>query len=212
MIQNLDQFLPILSTIPSFTITAALLQSASVAVSQRKLNQFEQALRYEIALLNQKIGAHKINIDKEYVTSEAFQANFIHALRAVETAQSEEKLRMIAAAFAGCAIESSLSESTKVICMRYVEQISVDEAVIISEILKSVNDHNESGVASKSKIFTDEEGDRYLYRGLVQIGLLRDETSDWGDITTEISWYKSTSLADKLYELFQGRIVESAKY
>ena len=104
MTQSLERLLPLLATIPGVNIPVTLLQGVYIAASQRKIEQLEQALRYEVGLLNQKIEAGRLRLDHDYVKSEAFTANVMQALRAAELAETENKLRFIARALAGCAL------------------------------------------------------------------------------------------------------------
>ncbi|WP_293910158.1 hypothetical protein [Deinococcus sp.] len=133
MSQQLERFLPILSTIPGVNIPVTLLQGAYIAASQRKIEQFEQALKYEVALLNQKVEAGKLILDREYVKSEAFAANVMQALRAAEIAETDDKLRFIARALAGCSLSFPRPALDKSQTMRIIEGISDRELRVFVE-------------------------------------------------------------------------------
>lgn len=144
MSKQLEQILPILTTIPGVNIPATLLQGIYIAASQRKMEQFEGALRYEVNLLNRKIAAGKLVLDREYVKSEAFSANVIQALRAAEIAESEEKLRLIARALAGCSLKFSSPPLDRFQTLRIIESMSDREMTVFIayfKILDSIDPH-----------------------------------------------------------------------
>ena len=124
MNQHLERLLPVLSSIPGVNIPVSFLQGIYIAASQRKIEQFEQALCYEVGLLNQKIEAGKLHLDHEYVKSESFTANVMQALRAAEVAETENKLRFIARALAGCALAFPPPTLDRFQTMRIVEGMS----------------------------------------------------------------------------------------
>lgn len=124
MTQHLERLLPVLATIPGVNIPVSILQGIYIAASQGKIEQFEQALRYEIGLLNQKIETGNLKLDHEYVRSEAFTANVMQALRAAEIAENEDKLRFIARALAGCSLSFPPPTLDKFQSMRIIEGLS----------------------------------------------------------------------------------------
>ncbi|AWN23867.1 hypothetical protein DKM44_12040 [Deinococcus irradiatisoli] len=121
---QLERLLPILSTIPGVNLPVTMLQGVFIAASQRKIEQLESALRYEVGLLNQKIMAGQLLLDREYVRSESFTANVMQAMRAAEIAESDHKLQFIARALAGCSLSFPRPEPDKFQTMRIVEAMS----------------------------------------------------------------------------------------
>lgn len=136
MSKQLERVLPILTTIPGVNIPATLLQGIYIAASQRKMEQFEGALRYEVSLLNRKIAAGKLILDREYVKSEAFAANVIQALRAAEIAESEDKLRFIARALVGCSLDFQPHKLDRFQSLRIIESMSDREMTVFVEYFK----------------------------------------------------------------------------
>ncbi|AZI43331.1 hypothetical protein EHF33_11725 [Deinococcus psychrotolerans] len=136
MSQQLERLLPILSTIPGVNIPVTILQGIYIAASQRKIEQLEGALQYEIGLLNQKVMAGKLVLDREYVKSDSFTANVIQAVRAAEVAETEDKLRFIARALAGCSLSFPRPQLDKFQTMRIIEGMSDRELRVFVEYFK----------------------------------------------------------------------------
>ncbi len=124
MTRQLERVLPILTTIPGVDIPAAFLQGLYMAASQRKIEQLEEALRYEVNLLNRRMEAGPLTLDQEYIRSEAFAANVLQALRAAEVAESEDKLRFISRALAGCSLQFPAPQPDKFQTLRIIEGLS----------------------------------------------------------------------------------------
>ena len=133
MSQQLERLLPILSTIPGVNIAVTILQGFYIAASQKKMEQFEGALKYEVGLLNQKVMAGKLVLDREYVKSESFTANVIQAIRAAEVAETENKLHFIARALAGCSLSFPRPQLDKFQTMRIIEGMSDRELRVFVE-------------------------------------------------------------------------------
>lgn len=193
MSQRLERLLPVLSTIPGVNIPAAILQGAYIAASQRKIEQFEQALRYEVELLNQKIEAGKLTLDREYVRSESFTANVMQALRAAEIAETEDKLRFIARALAGCSLSFPPPQLDKFQTMRIVEGLSDRELRVFVEYFQILDpiDPYEDAFPVDSRVIVDgltRQEFLSALLGLQQLGLITTEQAtgkdgDWLNIT-----------------------------
>ncbi|GGR08567.1 hypothetical protein [Deinococcus ruber] len=180
MSEQLERLLPVLATIPGVSIPVALLQGKYIAASQRKIEQLEQALRYEIALLNQKIEAGKLSLDKEYVKSDSFTANVIQALRAAEIAETEDKLRFIARALAGCSLSFSSPQLDKFQTMRIIEGVSDRELRVFVDyfqILDPIDPYNEMIPVDTQVSVAGLTRQEFLASllGLQQLGLLSKE-------------------------------------
>jgi hypothetical protein len=209
--QHLERLLPVLSTIPGVDIPASFLQGAYIAASQRKIEQLEQALQYEVGLLNQKIEAGKLRLDHEYVKSESFTANVMQALRAAEIAESKDKLRFIARALAGCALSFPPPTLDKFQSMRIIEGMSDRELKVFVEYFQLLDPIDpyadafpvDSGVTVAG--LTRQEFQASLL-GLRQLGLLTQETvavkpDPWTDQTAPAQTWKLTALARQVATL-----------
>ncbi|WP_075830993.1 hypothetical protein [Deinococcus marmoris] len=216
MSKQLERVLPILTTIPGVNIPATLLQGIYIAASQRKMEQFEGALRYEVNLLNRKIEAGKLTLDREYIKSEAFAANVIQALRAAEVAESEDKLHFIARALAGCALSFPPPRLDRFQTLRIIESMSDREMTVFVEyfqILDPINPYQDFiPVDTQISVagLTRQEFVSALL-GLQQLGLLSKENltnreGDWVDTPRHsgsgFAW-KLTSLARQVAHLSQ---------
>jgi hypothetical protein len=177
MTQHLERLLPVLATIPGVNIPVSILQGVYIAASQRKIEQFEQALRYEVGLLNQKIDAGKLRLDHEYVKSESFSANVMQALRAAEIAESEDKLRFIARALAGCALSFPAPTLDKFQTMRIIEGMSDRELKVFVEyfqLLDPIDPYSDAFPVDSAVTVAGLTRQEFLAAllGLRQLGLL----------------------------------------
>jgi len=212
--QQLERLLPVLSTIPGVNIPASFLQGAYIAASQRKIEQLEKALRYEVGLLNQKVEAGKLRLDHEYVRSESFTANVMQALRAAEVAESEGKLRFIARALAGCSLSFPPPILDRFQTMRIIEGMSDRELKVFVEyfqLLDPIDPYRDSvPVDSQVSVagLTRQEFVAALL-GLQQLGLLSkevltDRDGEWVDTPRQsgsgFAW-KLTALARQVATL-----------
>jgi hypothetical protein len=214
--KQLERVLPILTTIPGVNIPPTLLQGLYIAASQRKMEQFEGALRYEVNLLNRKIEAGKLVLDREYIKSEAFAANVIQALRAAEVAESEDKLHFIARALAGCSLSFPSPRLDRFQTLRIIEGMSDREMTVFVayfQILDPINPY-EDFIPVDTQVsvagLTRQEFVSALL-GLEQLGLLSkenvtDREADWREMPSRsgsgFAW-KLTSLARQVAHLSQ---------
>ncbi|GHF53231.1 hypothetical protein HNQ07_003270 [Deinococcus metalli] len=208
MSQQLERLLPILSLIPGVNIPAGVLQSVYIAASQRKIEQLEQALMYEVGLLNQRVSAGRLMLDHDYVRSEAFTANVMQALRAAEVAESEKKLRFIARALAGCTLAHPAPQIDRFQTLRIVESISDRELHVFFEYFRLLDPidpyHDMIPVDSQVSIpgLTRQQFLAALL-GLQQLGLLTKEavTSREGEWLADIPRHTGMGFAWQLTDL-----------
>ena len=180
MTKMVNSFLLVLATIPGVNIPVSILQGMSIAASQRKIEQFEQALRYEVNLLNQKIEAGNLRLDHEYVRSESFTANVMQALRAAEIAESEDKLRFIARALAGCALSFPPPTLDRFQTMRIIEGLSDRELKVFVDyfqLLDPIDPYADAFPVDSQVTVAGLTRQEFLAAllGLQQLGLLTTE-------------------------------------
>ena len=215
MSQQLERLLPILSTIPGVNIPATILQGVYIAASQRKIEQLEGALHYEVGLLNQKIMAGTLVLDEEYVKSESFTANVMQAVRAAEIAETNHKLHFIARALAGCALSFPRPQPDKFQTMRMIEGLSDRELRVFVEsfrLLDPIDPYTDSFPVDSQVTVAGLTRQEFLAAllGLEQLGLLSTERligndGDWMNITPAqqgfgVAW-KLTALARQVATL-----------
>lgn len=180
------------------------------------MEQFEGALRYEVNLLNRKIEAGKLVLDREYIKSEAFAANVIQALRAAEVAESEDKLHFIARALAGCSLSFPSPRLDRFQTLRIIEGMSDREMTVFVayfQILDPINPYDDfipvDTQVSVAGLTRQEFVSALL--GLEQLGLLSKENltnqeGDWRPTPSRsgsgFAW-KLTSLARQVASLSQ---------
>lgn len=205
----LARLLPVLATIPGVNIPASILQGVSIAASQRKLEQFEQALRYEVGLLNQNIEAGHLRLDHGYVKSEAFTANVMQALRAAEIAESEAKLRFIARALAGCSLSFPPPSLDKFQSLRIIEGMSGRELQVFVDcfqLLDPVDPYSDAFPVESAVTMAGLTRQEFLAAllGLQQLGLFSQEAAPirdgWTDSGPGLAW-KLTVLARQVATL-----------
>lgn len=216
MSEQLERLLPVLSLIPGVNIPAGVLQSVYIAATQRKLAQLEQALKYEIELLNQKVSAGRLMIDQEYVGSESFTANVMQALRAAEVAETERKLRFIARALAGCTLVYPTPQPDRFQTLRIIEGMSDRELRVFFEYFRLLDpiDPYRDMIPVDSQVsvpgLTRQQFVASLL-GLQQLGLLSkenltDRDGEWRDTPSHggagFAW-KLTALARQVALLCQ---------
>lgn len=206
MSPSLARLLPVLSAIPGVDIPVSTLQGMYIAASGRKIEQFELALRDEVGLLNREIATGHLHLDHAYVTSEAFTANLMQALRAAEIAEDETKLRFIARALAGCSLHFPPPSLDKVQTMRVIEGLSERELKVFAGLfglLDPIDPYSDSLPAASAATvagLTRQEFAAALL-GLGQLGLLAKETVQADDWSGPVLAWKLTALARQVATL-----------
>ena len=173
----------------------------SVVTSQRKINSLETYIRYNFQLIDMKLSQ---KVDYDYVNSDAFMANFVQAVRAVEIAESDDKVKIIAQALAGCTLDSKINRT---ICMRILDQITVEEAILLQEVVRKyeepVEKHPLVDENSLTSIGTSRV--RSVCRGLFQLGLLENEKiGRWGGGNSNERWWSPSVLAQEVIGLLNS--------
>lgn len=136
-------------------------------------------LEAEFALLGEQFAGQ---VDHAYLRSEAFQANVVQAVRAAEIAESEDKLRFIARALAGCTLHFPPPAIDKFQTMRVIEGLSVRELTVLAGLfglLDPIDPYSDllpAGVSLPG--FSRQEGQAALL-GLGQLGLLQAQEKGW---------------------------------
>ena len=171
------------------------------AMSQKKTKSLETYIKYNIELIEMKLFQ---KIDYPYINSDAFMTNFLQSTRAAEIAESDEKIKLIARAFAGCTLHS---DSNKALHMRIIDQITMDEANLLKEICKRFNN-----LSAENK-FVDEVTLNSIpknripaaCRGLFQLGLLEDEKINLEiDDPQNQRWWLPSILAQEVMSLLNS--------
>jgi len=211
MTSSLERLLPVLSDIPGVHLPASILQGVYIAASGRKIEQFEQALRYEVGLLNREIVAGHLELDHEYVRSEAFTANVMQALRAAEIAEGEPKLRFIARALAGCSLRFPPPRLDKVQTLRIIEGLSERELRVFTEyfgLLDPIDPYADALAVDSAVTVSGLTRQEFLAAllGLGQLGLLTREMvaaqpGAWNDRPATAQVWKLTALARQVAAL-----------
>jgi len=150
------------------TVSASYIISA--ITSQRKISALETQIRYNFQLIDMKISQ---KIDYDYIKSDAFMANFVQAIRATETAESNEKIKIIAQALAGCTLKTSDSPINKALCMRIIDQITIDEIDYLTSIMLDDRWQRNPDSFRNFGAFIMTNENEGLVLGLSQLGLLK---------------------------------------
>lgn len=129
------------------------------------------------------------SVDHAYLRSDAFQANVVQAVRAAEVAESEDKLRFIARALAGCVLSFPPPTPDRFQTMRVIEGLSDRELRVFVDLFDLLDpidpfgDHLPvNGTATVAGLSRQEFASALL--GLTQQGFLsranfrRDEWSE----------------------------------
>lgn len=125
---------------------------------------------------------HAGQIDHVYLRSEAFQANVVQAVRAAEVAESEDKLRLIARALAGCLLHFPPPSVDKFQTMRVIEGLSAREMTVLVglfDVLDPIEPYADLISENVSLLgFSRQEGQAALL-GLGQLGLVQKQEAGW---------------------------------
>lgn len=174
----LQPLFPALHTLEPLGLPATF-QGWYASASAGQAARLARHLEAEFAGLGQLYAGQ---IDHAYLRSEAFQANVVQAVRAAEVAESEDKLRLIARALAGCLLHFPAPAVDKFQTMRVIEGLSARELAVlvgVFEVLDPIDPYGDlipAGVALPT--FSRQEGQAALL-GLGQLGLVQAQESDW---------------------------------
>lgn len=209
----LEPLLPVLQTLEPLGLPTAALQGWYAYANQKQAARLAQHLEDELRLVHQRL-AHRV--DHAYLRSDAFQANVVQAVRAAEVAESDDKLRFIARALAGCTLSFPTPQVDKAQTMRIIEGLSDRELRVFVEYLSILDPIDPYTSLIPTDTQTSVQG---LSRqefvtsllGLQQLGLLSKETltdrdGEWRDTPARsgpgFAW-KLTGLARQVAALGQ---------
>ena len=113
-------------TLEPLGLPTSALQGWYAYANQKQAARLAKHLEDELRLVNQRL-AHRV--DHAYLRSDAFQADVVQAVRAAEVAESDDKLRFIARALAGCTLSFPTPQVDKAQTMRIIEQ-SADRLLV----------------------------------------------------------------------------------
>ncbi|BDP40669.1 hypothetical protein DAETH_06380 [Deinococcus aetherius] len=189
----LEPLLPVLQTLEPFGLPAAALQGWYAYANQRQAARLAKHLEYELNLVHQKLSTR---VNHAYLRSDAFQANVVQAVRAAEMAESEDKLRFIARALAGCILNFPVPQLDKFQTMRIVEGMSDRELRVFVEYFQLLDpiDPYTDAFPDDSHVtvagLTRQEFMAALL-GLEQLGLLTkerplDKGSEWVIVSLQL--------------------------
>lgn len=209
----LEPLLPVLQTLEPLGLPSAALQGWYAYANQKQAARLAKHLEDELRPVNQSL-AHRV--DHAYLRSDAFQANVVQAVRAAEVAESEDKLRFIARALAGCTLSFPTPQVDKAQTMRIIENLSDREMRVFIEYFSILDpiDPYTSLVPTNTQVtvqgLSRQEFTASLL-GLQQLGLLSRETltdreGEWRDAPAPsgpgFAW-KLTGLARQVAALSQ---------
>jgi hypothetical protein len=177
----LTPLLPALQTLEPLGLPSSSLPEWFAYASQRQAARLATHVQAEFrALLEAFVGA----VDHAYLRSEAFQANVVQAVRAAEVAESEDKLRFIARALAGCVLAFPPPAPDKFQTMRVIEGLSDRELRVfvgLFDLLDPIDPFADSvpvnGAATVAGLSRQEFAAALL--GLAQQGFLVRENESW---------------------------------
>ncbi|WP_291430631.1 hypothetical protein [Deinococcus sp.] len=116
----LTPLLPALQSLEPLGLPSGSLSDWFASASERQAARLAVHVQAEFGALHGVEGA----VDHAYLRSGAFQANVVQAVRAAEVAESEDKLRFIARALAGCVLAFPPPAPDKFQTMRVIEGLS----------------------------------------------------------------------------------------
>jgi hypothetical protein len=180
----LTPLLPALQSLAPLGLPSSALHTWYASANQQQAARLARHLTAEFRTLH---GHHAHAVDHAYLTSDAFQANVVQAVRAAEVAESEDKLRFIARALAGCVLAYAAPAPDKFQTMRIIEALSVRELQVLAglyTLLDPVDPYADalphSSPATVAGLTRQEMAAALL--GLGQLGLLNREeapASEW---------------------------------
>ncbi|GHG24888.1 hypothetical protein CBQ26_11000 [Deinococcus indicus] len=182
----LTPLLPALRSLEPLGLPSSALPEWFAYANQRQAARLAVHVQAEFAtLLRAFAGA----VDHAYLRSDAFQANVVQAVRAAEIAESEDKLRFIARALAGCVLSFPPPAPDRFQTMRVIEGLSDRELRVfvgLFDLLDPIDPFGDSlpvnGTATVAGLSRQEFASALL--GLAQQGFLnradvrRDEWSE----------------------------------
>ncbi|GBF07131.1 hypothetical protein DAERI_120124 [Deinococcus aerius] len=211
----LEPLLPVLQTLEPLGLPAAALQGWYAYANQKQAARLAKHLEYELRLVHQMLSTR---VDHTYLRSDAFQANVVQAVRAAEIAESEDKLRFIACALAGCILSFPPPQLDKFQTMRIIESLSERELRVFVEYFRILDpiDPYQDFIPVDSQVsiagLSRQEFVAALL-GLEQLGLLTkenvsDRDGEWTDTPAHsgqgFAW-KLTALARQVATLSRLR-------
>ncbi|WP_295819157.1 hypothetical protein [uncultured Deinococcus sp.] len=113
--------LPALQSLEPLGLPSSSLSEWFAYANERQAARLARHVHTEFATL---LHAFAGTVDHAYLRSDAFQANVVQAVRAAEVAESEDKLRFIARALAGCVLAFPPPAPDKFQTMRVIEGLS----------------------------------------------------------------------------------------
>ncbi|THF84852.1 hypothetical protein E7T09_19660 [Deinococcus sp. KSM4-11] len=172
---------PALQSLEPLGLPASSLSEWFAYANQRQAARLATHVQTEFhALLVAFAGA----VDHTYLRSDAFQANVVQAVRAAEMAESEDKLRFIARALAGCVLSFPPPAPDKFQTMRIIEGMSDRELRVfvgMFDLLDPIDPFGDSvpvnGTATVAGLSRQEFAAALL--GLAQQGFLVREGEVW---------------------------------
>ena len=187
----IESLLPILSAVPGLNIFSGAGQTYFVLIAQKRMESIETSLRYEVNLLNQKLDAGKLKLDRDYISRGQFDAQFVQALRAYETAESNTKIGVVSRALISCLVTDYSGDFDKGQCMRLIGQMTERELEALSYIVTySQRDVGKKTVSEEDILASESLAENSLTtpcHGLAQLGLIHNPTiGGWGGVENGI--------------------------
>jgi hypothetical protein len=173
--------LPALRSLEPLGLPASSLPEWFAYASQRQAARLATHVQIEFRTLLEAFGE---SVDHAYLRSEAFQANVVQAVRAAEVAESEDKLRFLARALAGCVLAFPPPAPDKFQTMRIIEGLSDRELRVfvgLFDVLDPLDPFGDGlpvdGTAPVAGLSRQESAAALL--GLAQQGLVRQQGGTW---------------------------------
>lgn len=200
----LTPLLPILQTLEPLGLPSSSLHGWYAYANQKQAARLAQHLESELREIHREF-AHMV--DHAYLSSDAFQANVVQAVRAAEMAESDDKLRFIARALAGCVLSFPPPALDKFQTLRIIEGMSDRELRVFAQYFQLLDpiDPYQDMIPVDSQVsvpgLTRQEFVAALL-GLQQLGLLSKETlTDRDGAWTDTPAHAGSGFAWKLTAL-----------